>query len=349
MLKTNLSLCCGIGGEHIGVARAGFTSIGAIDKEPYLARLFDTNFGGVTVGDVAEIHPRVFKRDHQLDLLWASPNCQNFSLAKTNAREEASDIRLAKGIARYIEILHPKAVAIENVKGYVGSRSFNLILSTMIKNGYRTDFGIHESANFGVPQRRQRLILRGVLREVGSLRDIKTTHCELGAEKPKWLTWYEVTEHMLMFLEKSELREAGRSVVPVPVVGTRTNMPMVIERIGYRGEPRVCYFDQQMWTVKASITTDGKDPRPLAERLRQPDKSLIPMTQRGHSHNAYLDIWVPQMQQAFNVNTKFLAALQGLPANYIFTGKPNIDGRGIGNLVPPALAKAVAESFLLFS
>jgi site-specific DNA-cytosine methylase len=97
--------------------------------------------------------------------------------------------------------------------------------------------------------------------------------------------------------------------------------------------------------VKASTCVDGKDKRPKAEKEKQPDKWLLHDTQRGNPCKNILDIWIPSMGQAFNANAKFLAALQGLPPDYIFTGKINIDGRGIGNAVPPALAEAVAKSF----
>jgi DNA (cytosine-5)-methyltransferase 1 len=347
-MPTKLSLCCGIGGEHIGLARAGFRSIGAIDKEPYIAALFKTNFGDVTVGDLSEVNPSRFKDrgGEPLGLLWASPNCQNFSKAKNNAKESESDVKLALAICKYIAVLLPRCVALENVEGYVGSTSFNLILKTLIDHNYLAEYCFVESADFGLPQKRKRLIIRGALKGAAKLRQIEATHSESGI-LPKWKTWFDATEHLLFTMEKSTLLDVQSNVMPPQRMG-KYAMPMVIERRGYRGSPRICYFDQQMWTVKASLSIDGKDPRSKAEREAQPDKWLLPDTQRGNPCGNLLDIWVPAMQQAFNANARFLAALQGFPPDYIFTGQINIDGRGIGNAVGPPVAEAVAKSFQIF-
>ncbi len=342
---TKLSVCCGIGGEHIGLTDAGFTSIGAIDKEPYLAALFRTNFGSVTVGDICDIHPRQFlKPGRPLYILWGSPNCQNFSQAKINGAESEVDIKLARAISFYIKVLQPLAVAIENVKGYFGSESFNIILATLVKEGYETHWDVCESADFGVPQMRERLILRGMKPSAGTLSDIRRTHSfSGGGGRAKWVSWSDATADQIFFLEKSKLIDVQIAQLPDPDLAEINRRPMIVERTGYRIKPRVCPWGEQMWTCRASLGSDGKLNKIQKEAIANGGE--VHVTQRGYQRSHYLDVWVPEYQQAYKVDINFFAALQGIPANYIWTGNSSIDARGCGNAVPPALAFAVAKSF----
>lgn len=89
-----------------------------------------------------------------------SPPCPNFSVAKKDAQEGAREIALAWKCAEYLMYARPKYYSLENVQGYEGSESLGIILRTLGALGYGRSYHVLNSADYGVPQTRRRLILR---------------------------------------------------------------------------------------------------------------------------------------------------------------------------------------------
>lgn len=107
----------------------------------------------------------------ELDFLIASPPCQGMSIAGKNRTMERmlSDDRnfLVFKIVEFIKIKHPKFVLIENVPAFLKIRlpykgeahKITDILSDTFKN-YIVESEVYDAADYGVPQRRQRAIIR---------------------------------------------------------------------------------------------------------------------------------------------------------------------------------------------
>jgi DNA (cytosine-5)-methyltransferase 1 len=206
-----------LGGACIGAKAAGLTPLGGIEIDPYPVSLYRKNFGnGIRHESVLDTPIPALP---DFDFLWSSPSCKSFSTSKTDGKELSLDVSIAKKIAEIIHIKSPRYFALENVRGYlykpksgesVGSKrnftdSFKLIYNQLEKMGYNLHFGIYDAADFGVPQNRNRLILRA---SRDPLRLLQPTRCKTGnLFWPRWNGWYKAIADLLPSCKPSHLTE----------------------------------------------------------------------------------------------------------------------------------------------
>ncbi len=164
-----LDLFCGAGGSSQGAVQAGAKLVGALDA------------WGLAVSTLKENHPdtsvfherlgptsRPGKALHlrQVDLLLASPECTNHSVAKGNAPRDEESRSSGNYIFNFIEELHPKWVVLENVVQMRDWDGYDAMVRRLeVDFGYLVTEQVIDSADFGVPQTRRRLFLlcqRGV-------------------------------------------------------------------------------------------------------------------------------------------------------------------------------------------
>lgn len=162
-MPTIASICTGGGGTDIGFAMAGFTPIWGIEIDEQIADVGATNLDRynpshrMIVADVGDADSCYLQRP---DVLWCSPSCQTSSSSQLST---AVDMRTAKGTARLVERLKPSYFFLENVGRYGHLPPFRLIRRALQKLGYSIDCQLIDLADYGLPQRRRRLILRAAL------------------------------------------------------------------------------------------------------------------------------------------------------------------------------------------
>ena len=111
--------------------------------------------------DPAEVQSRLGLRAGDLDLLAGCPPCQGFSRLRTlNGALPVDDPRndLLLDVLRFVQVLRPKSVMIENVPGLANDDRFSYFCDRMEKSKYCGDHDFLDAAEYGVPQRRRRLI-----------------------------------------------------------------------------------------------------------------------------------------------------------------------------------------------
>lgn len=172
-LKT-ISLFSGCGGLDLGLSGAGFDILGAIEKDPYCCEsltLFDSK-RPVFENDIRQIDPKNLLADLNLnegevDLLCGGPPCQSFSqIGKQNGLQDERGLLLFEMI-RFANDLRPKVILIEQVKGLLSARDVNGVkggvfeqfLAQLEQIGYEAKWKVINSADFGVPQLRQRVFI----------------------------------------------------------------------------------------------------------------------------------------------------------------------------------------------
>jgi DNA (cytosine-5)-methyltransferase 1 len=166
---TAVDLFCGAGGLTVGLRRAGFAVLGAIDLDSLAVRAYRANHPGTTVweGDIrrrdpAEMRSSLGLAPGELDLLAGCPPCQGFSSMRTlNGRRPAADSRnaLVAQIGRFAEEFRPRAVMMENVPALARDRRSARLRRVLRKLGYGVVEDTLDAASFGVPQRRRRYIM----------------------------------------------------------------------------------------------------------------------------------------------------------------------------------------------
>jgi len=166
---TAVDLFAGGGGLTVGLKRAGFDVVAAVENEEHAAQTYRANHGDVKlieddVGTVSGTDLKVHSPDGQIDVLAGCPPCQGFT--SLTAKYDRSDLRnaLIREMGRLVEEVQPKAVMLENVPRIRsrGEELYEEFLSTLTDRGYEVSdrsLGILQAANYGVPQSRRRFVL----------------------------------------------------------------------------------------------------------------------------------------------------------------------------------------------
>ena len=164
-----IDLFCGCGGLTLGLKQAGFDVIGAVDNDHLAVETYKANHKEVEVWEkdikaltVGEVKKRLGLKKGELDLLAGCPPCQGFSTMRTlNGGKRVRDGRnkLIEDFQRFVEELLPKAVMMENVPGLRKNKRFKSLCRILKKLGYIVNHDVLNAADYGVPQRRRRLIL----------------------------------------------------------------------------------------------------------------------------------------------------------------------------------------------
>src|SRR5216684_2014027 len=175
--QTALDLFSGCGGLTEGLKRAGFCVLGAIEIEQMSAETYKLNHPEVHLWmkDIRELSARSVTRKlglrkGRLDLLAGCPPCQGFSTMRTlngclSNRDKRNDLLFE--FLRFVEALRPKAIMMENVPGLARNGRFKRFCARLRELGYIGEYDVLDAANYGVPQRRNRLIyLAGFKRPV---------------------------------------------------------------------------------------------------------------------------------------------------------------------------------------
>ncbi len=162
---TAVDLFCGAGGLTRGLLNAGISVRAGYDIDESCRYPFESNNGVPFVkADVREINP-----DDLHTVLGGEPNlvagcapCQPYSIL-TNARDQTKDSRahLLGEFCRIAMALRPTYVTMENVPGLRNKSVFFEFLRELEQNDYWYDWRVADSSRYGVPQRRQRLVLVG--------------------------------------------------------------------------------------------------------------------------------------------------------------------------------------------
>ena len=177
------SLFCGCGGTDIG-ARGGFSFLGnyypklkteiiyANDIDKKACDIFDANFNiRADRRDIRLVHERDIPGH---DILLAGFPCQSFSiLAQNPPRLGYKDIKgkLFFEIVRILQYHKPRYFICENVKGILSANNgkiFPLIINEFKKSGYTVSYKILNSKHYGVPQKRERVIIAGVKKNINA-------------------------------------------------------------------------------------------------------------------------------------------------------------------------------------
>lgn len=171
-LKYNaIDLFSGCGGLSEGLRNAGFKIIAGVELNTYAAKTYKMNHKRTKLftEDIRSIDTNKIKillKGEPVHLLAGCPPCQGFSsIRRLNKKEAACDSRndLILEYLRFIEELKPLTIMLENVPGLVNYDLFNIVVNRLFELGYNPKFKVVNVADYGVPQRRKRLVMVGSL------------------------------------------------------------------------------------------------------------------------------------------------------------------------------------------
>lgn len=164
-----IDLFCGIGGFRYASGRA-FKNLGlqgkcvfSSDIDKYAQQAYEANFGERPAGDITKVDASDIP---DFDLLFGGFPCQAFSICGLmKGFEDKTRGTLFFDIARIIKEKQPQAFVLENVKNLAshdGGKTLQTILETLRDElGYHVDYRLLNALDFGLPQKRERIIIVG--------------------------------------------------------------------------------------------------------------------------------------------------------------------------------------------
>lgn len=171
-MYTSIELFAGAGGLALGVEKAGFNTLGLIEYDKDAADTLKKNRPNWNVinDDIANIScldlEKYFSiKKGELDLLSGGAPCQAFSYAGKRLGLEDARGTLFYHYALFLEKLQPKMFLFENVRGLLThdhGKTYSTMLAIFTRAGYTIDKQVLNAWNYGVPQKRERLITIGI-------------------------------------------------------------------------------------------------------------------------------------------------------------------------------------------
>ena len=339
-----VSFFTGLGGLLLGFERAGFETLASFDRKNVVERNMVTNFPHVCHyrRDVADMSTDevVELTGPGLDVVYGGSPCQGFSIfgkrrfVNTRGHEPSKDERNELTI-KFVDLvvrLSPRVLMLENVKGLVNTprgRTTYLreIERRLRRGGYTVEHRVVNSADFGVPQLRQRLIL--VATRDGHI--FEWPEQKYYSEPRPWQRRHVTVGDVISDLADDETYDAAFSHVPM------NHKELLVERYKLISEgDRLSEADLPARLRRGYRTKRVKNFSHVYRRLSRyrPASTMVP------GHNAFPIH--PTLPRALTVREA--ARIQTFPDSIRMIGTRQQQCLLVGNAVPPTLAETFAQA-----
>lgn len=168
---TMIDLFAGCGGGSIGFKAAGFTPVAAIEIDKLASEAYTANLGVAPIarnirlvtGQALLQRAGIAKGD--CTLLFGCPPCQSFTILRKGSKATSRDRRRNTLYLEYLRLVGevmPRHLAFENVPGMLSDRwrpHFDALIEGLSELGYSSVWDEIDAANYGVPQRRRRILV----------------------------------------------------------------------------------------------------------------------------------------------------------------------------------------------
>lgn len=299
----SIEFCAGAGGQALGLEQAGWCHATLVEIEPDCCQTLRLNRPQweVRTEDMNRFDGRPFKG---VELLAGGLPCPPFSIAGKQLGE-LDERNLFPAAIRLIDEIRPKAVMIENVKGFLSPNfeDYRLQLRTAFRKlGYAIDWRLLNASDFGVPQLRPRVVIVALRSDLVDAFD-----------------WPEVQPH-----NPPTVGEALRDLIRADgwagterwVRQANDIAPTIVGGSKKHGGP-----DLGPTRARKAWAAMGVEGRSLAEAAPPRDFCGMP-----------------------RLTVRMVARLQGFPDDWQFFGRKTTVYRQVGNAFPPPVARAVANN-----
>lgn len=341
----------GPGGMSHGAKSAGVNIKIAVEKDYYAAQTYAKNHKGTTVvvDDISNVKEFDFERENDQVVLFGGPPCQGYS--NSNQKNKSKDNPknwLFKEFIRCTRLIKPDWIVIENVKGLLNMEKgffLNEIFKELNQLGYTVNYKLLNSADFGVPQRRDRVFIVGSLHGIAfdfpepkidsivtvgdALSDLP--YLENGQISDK-LEYSEKPTSKYAKLMRGSLKEVKNNYVS-------KNSDLVIDRYSHvpQGGNWKNIPDSLMTNYKDHTRCHGG----IYRRLSNDNPSVVIGNYRKNM------LIHPTQNRGLSVREA--ARLQSFPDNFEFVGPINQQQQQVGDAVPPLLAKAIFDKIIQYN
>lgn len=320
------SLFAGCGGGDQGLV-GGFTFIDryydvlpfkivyATDIDRKALNTYEENFGSshTVCGDIREVDAADIP-DH--DLLVGGFPCQSFSTVNPTKDPYDERSNLYKEMVRVLRVKRPSFFIAENVRGFLTLKKgaiFRRVCEEFSKSGYTLSHELLNAADFGVPQKRQRVFIVGIRDDLkGEFLFPQSTHSDEEDDKPGWVPLRKVI--------KSLVPEDSKYYFSKRAVEGMKNAKKNMKRGLWQDLNQPCLT---ITSHLAKVSLNSRDPVLLVEPERELYRRFTP---------------------------REAARIQSFPESFRFVGSEGDAYRQIGNAIPPVLmwhlGRSLVEQFV---
>ncbi|NOZ91276.1 MAG: DNA cytosine methyltransferase [Epsilonproteobacteria bacterium] len=347
---TIIDLFAGAGGLSYGFAKdSDFEIVMANEIEYDMAQTYSINHPNIQVYncDIKDFNPEY----QEIDLIIGGPPCQSYSTVGKRVLDDPRG-ELFQEYYRVVKKLEPKAFIFENVKGLLSMSKgelFKTIVSLFKSLDYKVSFKVLNSADFGVPQIRERVIVVGTRLNKDYIFP-QPTHSNsnnlFDSNLKPYLTLAEAISDLPFIKSGEESFEYATKPQNSFQELMRIDAP---EKLLYHIAPK---NNEKLVKIMERLP-DGGTPQDLPEELRP----------KSGFKNTYCRLWwnrpsttitrnlsTPSSSRCIHpkaprpLTTREGARIQCFPDNYIFYGSKSSKNLQIGNAVPTFLSIALKNS-----
>lgn len=304
---SSIELCAGAGGQALGVEQAGFGHQALVEIDPWCRQTLALNrpAWNVLQGDQADLTRFDARPFRGVDLVAGGVPCPPFSKAgKQLGHDDERD--LFPAALRVVDEVRPKAVMLENVRGFLDAvfHDYRQSLKAQLKAmGYGfVEWHLFNASDFGVPQLRPRVVIVAIRDDFAERFRWPVT---VGAQPP---TVGECLQDLMAaggWPGAADWAARADEIAPTIVGGSKKHGGPDL------GPTRA----RRAWE---SLNVNGKS---VADEAPGPDFGGMP-----------------------RLTVRMVARLQGFPDDWAFAGRKTAAYRQVGNAFPPPVARAVAQN-----
>lgn len=297
-----IEICAGGGGQALGLEKAGFEAQALVELDASSCETLRLNRPkwNVIEGDVREFSAFDYRG---VDLFAGGVPCPPFSIAGQQLGENDERDLFPEAI-RLISECQPKAVMLENVRGFLGAvfEDYRRKLKKQLeKLGYETSWQLLNASDFGVTQLRPRVVIIAVRKDI--------------APYFQWPLGMQTMPPSVGELLYDLMAADGWAGVDAWKANADDIAPTLVG-----GSKKHGGADLGPTRAKAAWATLGVSGKSLANEAPAPDFVGMP-----------------------RLTLQMTARVQGFPDKWKFAGKKTASYRQIGNAFPPPVAQAVAK------
>ena len=353
-----ISLFSGLGGDTLGLTNANVQVVAYNELDKTFCKSHEANFPNSIllhqegVNDITKIKDETFEEyKDKVDIIFAGFPCQGFSAAGKKMDDDPRNT-LFREFLRTAKIINPTMIMGENVKGLLsrkttsGEEYIDVITKEFEDIGYDVEYRVLKAHQYGVPQKRERLII-------------------IGTKKDNSYGWKS------KFPEQSTTKPNLKNIIKYDMTGSVRVDPNLFSEI-----PDECIITNMSDKKKYE---DNNDAHPYLKRLHDADENLRTYKDKTHDnlfsfgkrdspiHGEIIDIRNPTKtiictynhQPRFFVPIKNksgtylrtilpdeLKQIQGFPANYKMIGNNKQQIVQVGNAVPPPLIEKIVRNII---
>jgi DNA (cytosine-5)-methyltransferase 1 len=300
---SSIEFCAGAGGQAIGLEQAGFRHTALIEIDRSFAKTLTINRPGwkVFAQDMNTFDGTPFRG---VDLFAAGLPCPPFSIAGKQLGDK-DERNLFPAALRLIDEIRPKAVMIENVRGFLSAvfEDYRANLKNQLKRlGYEADWRLLNASDFGVPQLRPRVVIVALRKDLSDLFD--------------WPTALPHNPRTVGETLKDLMAANGWRGAEAWALRANDIAPTIVGGSKKHGGP-----DLGPTRARRAWASLGVEGRSIAEQA--PDSEFAGMPR---------------------LTVRMVARIQGFPDRWQFFGPKTIAYQQVGNAFPPPVARAVAHN-----